>query len=380
MTLSPEIIEEERVPELSAPTLAARLTAEAPAALTTLALAGPNTANIVDALFVPATTGPLIRTDQPRYGRFGQGVTDDVIVRLVEIRHGLPWHVEIHAHGGPALGAALLGQLAAHGARVVDWRDFLPAVGRSRFEVELADALARAETARVARLLLSQRTSGLRELLDPARPASPEQLERALARWPFGRSLLEGTKVVLFGRPNVGKSSLLNAIAGYRRAVVSEVAGTTRDLLRVRTSIDGYPVELIDGAGLRDGSEALEAEGQRRVEAALAEARIRIQVFDRAEGWGPEDDRLRGRWTPAPSRNERMSPLVGDAVGVDPFPGPRRVSARTGEGIAELITALASRLEPDPDELNGPIPFAERHRRALERRLAAPESSADHAV
>ena len=114
-------------------------------------------------------------------------------------------------------------------------------------------------------------------------------IERLLERERIGSRLISGWKVALAGRPNVGKSRLLNALAGYTRAIVDPMPGTTRDLVTVRTSMDGWPVELADTAGLRASADTIEAEGIRRARAYQAEADLRVLVLDRSEPLTKED-------------------------------------------------------------------------------------------
>ena len=113
----------------------------------------------------------------------------------------------------------------------------------------------------------------------------------------IGERLRTGIEVAIVGPPNAGKSSLLNALAGRDAAIVSEVAGTTRDVVEVRMDLAGLPVTLSDTAGLRDASEDIEAEGIRRARERLARADIRVIVFD-AEDPLLEDGKLLRRAIP----------------------------------------------------------------------------------
>ena len=137
-----------------------------------------------------------------------------------------------------------------------------------------------------------------------------------------GRLLREGALVVLAGPPNSGKSSLLNALLGERRAIVSDAAGTTRDSIEEGVSIGGWPVRLVDTAGLRATSDAIEAEGVERAEALIAGADIVLALdCDR-----PGAIRLHAKCDLGP----------GDGL---------PVSSLTGEGLPELRAAIAARLE-----------------------------------
>src|SRR5690606_26525433 len=97
-------------------------------------------------------------------------------------------------------------------------------------------------------------------------------------------------QVVLFGRPNVGKSSLMNRLAGFERAIVLDVPGTTRDLVTTEIALDGWPIRLTDTAGLRDRADELELSGIERARSRIASADLRILVLDRAAP--PQDEEL----------------------------------------------------------------------------------------
>ena len=99
-----------------------------------------------------------------------------------------------------------------------------------------------------------------------------------------GRALRDGLHVVIAGRPNAGKSSLLNALAGFDAAIVTDIPGTTRDVLRERIHVDGMPIHVVDTAGLRDSTDVIEAEGVRRARAEAARADLVLYVVDATAG------------------------------------------------------------------------------------------------
>lgn len=187
-----------------------------------------------------------------------------------------------------------------------------------------------------------------------------------------GERVREGFVVVLMGPPNAGKSSLLNALARREVAIVSPVAGTTRDAIEVRLDLDGLPVTLIDTAGLRDSDDAIEAEGVRRARNLAAKADLVLSL--RAIDSDADRDHPGGFVIALATKAD----LGGTA-----HPGELRVSARSGEGMPELLALLVRRLageeQPEPALLT-----RERHRVAiaeavvaLERILASPGAPAE---
>ena len=156
-----------------------------------------------------------------------------------------------------------------------------------------------------------------------------------------GRLLREGALVVLAGPPNVGKSSLLNALLGERRAIVSDTAGTTRDFIEESVEIGGWPVRLVDTVGLRAAGDVIEAEGVGRAEELIAKADLVLSLEESGNG---ETKTTRTPKTP------RVSGAIHVLSKCDLHPADQAthslpVSAITGEGLPELRAAIADRLE-----------------------------------
>ncbi|NLS95935.1 MAG: GTP-binding protein [Planctomycetaceae bacterium] len=293
------------------------------------------------------------------FGRFrlGEGVYDEVIVRRPEKNV-----VEIHCHGGPAVVERLMAALVAEDGERISPEAWIRSVHSSPIVAAAHSALGRATTLRAAAVLLDQfhgaLDRALQEVLDYLRRgevhAAADRVERLLAIAPCGCHLTKPWRVVLAGRPNVGKSSLINALVGYRRAIVDESPGTTRDLVTARTVIDGWPVELCDTAGLRMGADAMEQQGIELAQRQLESAPLVLLVFDVAEPWCEEDDELCLRFPKAlPVFNKLDLPQASSPL----RPAGVSVSAIHGGGIDNLIAAIAHRLVPNPPASGQPVPF-----------------------
>lgn len=158
-----------------------------------------------------------------------------------------------------------------------------------------------------------------------------------------GALLRDGMTVVIAGRPNAGKSSLLNALAGYEAAIVTEVEGTTRDVLRERIQIDGMPLHIIDTAGLRESSDRVEQEGIRRAHEEIKKADRILLIIDDREHEEKLDDLL----TTLPqkikiTRIYNKTDLTGRAVEIKETVSGTEIalSAKNGDGMAELHNHL----------------------------------------
>ena len=120
----------------------------------------------------------------------------------------------------------------------------------------------------------------------------PAQTGKMASTFQAGKLLREGLKVALVGRPNVGKSSLFNALLGHERAIVTEIAGTTRDQLHERFTINNIPISLIDTAGLRETSDTVESIGVERSRRAMADADLVVVLLDGSENLTAEDKEI----------------------------------------------------------------------------------------
>lgn len=312
--------------------------------------------------------------------------------------------VELQVHGGAAVAGALLPALARQpGLRPAEPGEFSRrAVLNGQLDLTQAEAVAdlvAAETAAQRRQALRQLDGELGALYEDWRQrllsllaqaeaeidfpdedvpddliagARPElerlsaEISRHLADGGRGERLRHGFYVVIVGPPNVGKSSLLNALARRDAAIVSATAGTTRDVIEVHLELDGYPVILADTAGLRQADDEIESEGVRRAKARAALADVTLVVGDAT---APHDvltalDEVGATALPVLNKGD----LAPDAVAPT---GGLLVSAKTGAGIDALMAALAKRAGEGLAPGAAPALTRERHRLALETTVEA---------
>lgn len=185
-----------------------------------------------------------------------------------------------------------------------------------------------------------------------------------LSRYGKGRTIKNGVKVALLGRPNTGKSSFLNRLLDYEKAIVSSVAGTTRDLVEGEIVIDGVKYLLTDTAGIRDSGDDLENSGIERSVRAMKESDVCVVVLDGSLPLG-EDDKKVLEDTKDLERivvvNKSDLPAVCDVI------GDVRVSAKTGEGVDEFRALLSEKAMGGKIDFNADFLTEERHKDALLR-------------
>jgi tRNA modification GTPase len=305
--------------------------------------------------------------------------------------------VELHGHGGPGVMRALLDAVLAVGAEAAGPGEFTRrAFLNERLDLAQAEsvaALIEAEHLSAARAalrslegefgrLVADLTEELTELrvfvegsLDfpdedidwLAEAGIVDRVDGLLGRLAALRGRAEkgvqlgrGFQVVLAGRPNAGKSSLLNAMAGRETAIVTERAGTTRDILRESLEVGGFPVELVDTAGLRETEDLVEMEGVRRARDLVSGCDLVLYLADACVGWTEEDAQ---EWEALPAdRRERVWTKADRAAGP---PGDTAVSAFGEPGLDALIELLQGRFQAGGSE--DALGARQRHLDALDR-------------
>lgn len=305
-------------------TIAAIATPSGPGGIGIVRLSGSGVLSILDPLFV-SPAGRTAHTLHPRHMHYGfildtQGERlDEVLVVSMPGPHSATGEdvVEIHCHGGPAITAAILEAVLSKGARLAEPGEFTRRAFLSgRIDLAQAEAVAEAiaaptkEGVRLAQAkmsgALSQMVQELRTVVDTLRmqfaaaldfpdeeeeivPQNAimeqvhfvkERLKTAIAGYERARLWREGASIVLIGQVNVGKSSLLNALLGRERAIVSDTPGTTRDYIEETLLIGGMPLRCVDTAGLRLSADHIEEEGMRRALQLADDADVIVLVVD----------------------------------------------------------------------------------------------------
>ena len=201
------------------------------------------------------------------------------------------------------------------------------------------------------------------------------ELERLLATFSRGQLLKQGVPAVILGRPNAGKSSLLNALLGYDRAIVTDIAGTTRDTVEEKVLVGGVLLRLTDTAGIRNSADRIEAMGVERSRQAAQRAALALLVLDGSQTLTDEDEQAMAAAEQAPrllvlvNKNDLPQKLDTAAL-AERFPRVLHISAQTGAGLDALAETVAA-LYPAGETPAGELLTNARQADAVERALSA---------
>lgn len=326
----------------------ARLTAPGRGAVASVFVCGPNLPARLSRLFRPASGRDLVDclASNIIYGRWVDRDTtgeDLIFCPLADSS------AEIHCHGGNATVAAIVCSLEADGFRPATDQELASIRGISPWKSDTEQALQTATTERTSLLLLELfhsidlKIEALVQQIEREPRVAVGQLREILDLRDFGIHLNKPWSVVLCGQPNVGKSSLINAIVGFERAIVHDTAGTTRDVIEQLTAIDGWPVQLKDTAGLRVSSDQIEEQGVHKAHQQIKHADLVVLVCDATEK-APPDAGVTGLDPGQCLVVVNKSDLVDRCESAaDEF----WTSTITGQGIDRLVKEIANRLVPD---------------------------------
>ena len=372
--------------------IAAISTGQAATAIGIVRVSGEGCFALCDRLFRPLSGTPLSQ-HPPRQMVYGDVLDEkgQLLDRGLAVRFPGPRCdtgedcAEFHCHGSPVVLRELLGALFALGARQALPGEFTKrAFLNGQMDLTQAEAvidLIDAETAAAAKNAIAQLDGALRRPLEQVQDAlldvtsrfyavvdypdediedvRPEQIAAALDRSDRtlsgllatakrGRLLKSGVRTAIVGRPNAGKSSLLNALAGYERAIVTDIPGTTRDTVEESVLCGGVLLRLIDTAGIRETDDTVERLGVERSRAALEGADLVLAVADGAD-LTPEDAAVQAlaarcpRWIAVYSKKDlgAGAPPAADPRWANPPAATVQLSSVTGEGIDALEAAVA---------------------------------------
>ena len=375
------------MPDTAFDTIAAISTGQVLAAIGIVRVSGPDALAVTDKVFTPLRGAPMSQRPDRRLILGKLKAPDGAVldICLATVSRGPDSYTgedtaELQCHGSPVVLRAALESLFAAGARQAKAGEFTRrAFLNGRMDLTQAEAvidLIDAQTPQIAENAAAQLDGAIRrhtdavyddlaaicshyhavidypdEDIEPftlaryARTleAAAEKLSRLAATFRRGEVLKNGVPCAILGRPNAGKSSLLNAILGYDRAIVTDIPGTTRDTIEEKAVLGGTLLRLLDTAGLRDTADPVEREGVARAKSAAEAARLVLAVLDGSEPLTAEDEAVLVAAKAAPYhvilQNKSDLPAVWTMAEAIP------VSASTGAGLDALEAAVAELLK-----------------------------------
>ena len=342
---------------------------------------GPGAGEIVAAVFAPKSGRDWLAEPAGRlhYGhvRDGGEIVDEVLVRLAARGDGAG-AVEVNCHGGIVAAGEVMRLLVEAGAVELPPAAFADRAaadaGLDRVQAAALERLPAAETRLAVRVLCDQLDGALSRAVDAIDLAAPDaagRLDSLAASAGFGKALTRPRRVALVGSPNAGKSTLFNALVGHNRTIVSAAPGTTRDFINEFIALGGYPLELIDTAGLRRHGGIIEMKGVEATWGVVSDADLIVIVADGSRAMTDSERELARAMLPrapilalnksdiAAAPNEW--PDAGGAIACI-------VSALTGDGLPELERVILQRF-PDPAAYppGAAVALTEEHENALEQ-------------
>ncbi|WP_456392094.1 tRNA uridine-5-carboxymethylaminomethyl(34) synthesis GTPase MnmE [Nitratifractor sp.] len=376
-------------------TIAAIATAHGVASISIIRLSGPEALSIAKKIAPKAPFAPRVASLSDLYDARGELIDRGIVLYFQAPRSFTGEEVvEFQAHGGVIVAEQILESALAHGARLAEPGEFSKRAFLSgKIDLSEAEAIARlieAKSVDAARILARQLKGELGDFVEESREALlramahsevlidyaeediPEELiaglkqqleslrqrlERIVESSRRRRGLIEGFRIAIVGKPNVGKSSLLNALLSYERAIVSEIAGTTRDTIEEQIRLGSHIVRLIDTAGIRQTEDRVERIGVERSLSSLSEADIVIALFDASRPWDEEDEeilrRIEGIETEGKelivALNKSDLPRVLEQERLERFQ-PLPISARREfQGLVQALTGRLDRLATDEE-------------------------------
>ncbi len=332
--------------------MASVLTAHGRGAIAVVRVTGADSVELVDRCFhTPYKPFRESSLNQIRFGRWNGATGEELVaIRTAEDE------VEIHCHGGISASTAILESLSQIGAKQIE-AESIQSRNQS-IEAEAWNLLTKATTERTAAILLDQAKGAFTRKLQQVIKLVEEdpktalgELKRLVSWKRLSEHLIQPWHVLLAGPPNVGKSSLINALVGYERAIVYDMPGTTRDAVSAITAIKGWPVQLFDTAGLRDSTDAIESAGIAITKQMIETADLIIAV----------NDHNHADWQlPSEANNKPLIRVVNKSDLTKELASPAdaiATSAVTGEGIQVLLDQIVEKLVPSKPEQDEAIPL-----------------------